>query len=193
MKNKVYVFLAILALVFASLACGSSDSSVVVNPPSEEEESISQQEPTKQPEVGTARSNPAPVGSEVIVDDMAIEILDVIRPANDIIKAGNMFNTEPESDQEYVLVELQVTCKKSVDDQCSISSFWNISLIGSSGIAYDPEWLVSGVEGLLESIDFYGDATVSGYIPFIIKQSDTNLVLVYEPMLFGDTVYLAVP
>ena len=80
-----------------------------------------------------------------------------------------------------------------MDDQCNISSYWNISLIGSSGIAYDPEWLVTGVEGLLESVKFYGDATVSGYIPFIIKQSDTNLVLVYEPLLFGDTVYLAVP
>lgn len=192
MKSKVYVFLVILVLLLASIACGSSDSDVVVNAPDEEEAPL-QQEPTDLPEVGTSRSNPAPEGSEVVTDDMAFKILSVIRPADDIIEAGNMFNTEPESDQEYVLLELQITCMKSVDDQCSISSFWNIALIGSSGIEYDPEWVVSGVEGLLESIDFYGDATVSGYIPFIIKQSDTDLILVYEPLLFGDTVYLAVP
>ena len=192
MKSKVYVFLAILGLILASIACGTSDSDVIVNP-SGEEEAPSQQEPTDLPEIGTARSNPAPAGSEVIVDDMALKILGVVRPADDIIEAGNMFNTEAESDQEYVLIELHVTCKKSIDDQCSISSYWNISLIGSSGIEYDPEWFVTGVEGLLESIDFYGDAVVSGYIPFIIKQSDTNLILVYEPILFGDTVYLAVP
>ncbi len=192
MKSKVYVFLAILGLILTSIACGSSENSVVVNQ-SSEEEAPSQQEPTDLPDVGTTRSNPAPVGSEVIVDDLALKIISITRPADDIIKAGNMFNTEPESDQEYVLIELQITCKKSMDDQCNISSYWNISLIGSSGIAYDPEWLVTGVEGLLESVEFYGDATVSGYIPFIIKQSDTNLVLVYEPLLFGDTVYLAVP
>jgi hypothetical protein len=192
MKSKVYVLLALLFLLLASLACGSSDSDVVVNAPNEEE-APPQQEPTDLPEVGTSRSNPAPVGSEVTTDDMAFKILSVIRPADDIIEAGNMFNTEAESDQEYVLLELQITCKKSVDDQCIISSFWNVSLVGSSGIGYDPELFVTGVDGLLESIEFYGDATVSGYIPFIIKQSDTDLILVYEPLLFGDTVYLAVP
>ena len=192
MKSKVYILLALLFLLLASLACGSSDSDVVVNAP-DEEEAPPQQEPTDLPEVGTSRSNPAPVGSEVTTDDMAFKILSVIRPADDIIEAGNMFNTEAESDQEYVLLELQITCKKSVDDQCIISSFWNMSLVGSSGIGYDPELFVTGVDGLLESIEFYGDATVSGYIPFIIKQSDTDLILVYEPMLFGDTVYLAVP
>ena len=111
MKSKVYVFLAILGLILTSIACGSSENSVVVNQ-SSEEEAPSQQEPTDLPDVGTTRSNPAPVGSEVIVDDLALKIISITRPADDIIKAGNMFNTEPESDQEYVLIELQITCKK---------------------------------------------------------------------------------
>jgi hypothetical protein len=194
MKSKVCVLLAILVLVLVSIACGSSDSDVVVNPPNEDGDiEQSQPEPTEVPEVGTSRSNPAPVGSEVIVDDMAFTVVSTIRPADDIIKAGNPFNTEPESDQEYILVELQVNCEKADDDKCVISTFLNISLIGSSGVEVNPELFTTGVEGLLESVEFYGGATVSGTIPFIINQSETDLVLVYEPLLFGDTVYMAVP
>jgi hypothetical protein len=193
MKSKVYIFLAILVLVLASISCGSSDDGVVVNPPSDNEPEQSQPEQTDPPKVGTSRSNPAPVGSEVVVDDMAFTVLDTIRPADDIIKSGNQFNTEPESDQEYILVKLEVGCEKSVDEKCIISSFWNISLIGSSGVASDPELLTSGVEGLLESEEFYGGASVSGMIPFIINKTETDLVLIYEPLLFGDTIYLAVP
>ena len=144
-------------------------------------------------EVGTARSNPAPVGSEVIADDMAFVVTGAIRPATDIIMDGNMFNTEPEQGQEYILVDLGVTCMKSIDESCSISPFWNISLIGSEGVKYDAESFVTGVDGLLESTEFYGEATVSGYLPFIVNEGETNLILVYEPIIFGDTFYLEVP
>lgn len=215
MKYNKYVLLVLLTLIIATLACGSSSGAKVNLPDdspissSEEELEPAQQEepeptatelvkkeelkPTATKAIGTARSNPAPVGSEIIADEMAFIILGAIRPADSIIKQGNLFNTEPASEEEYVLVELQATCQKSIDDKCSLSSFMNFNLIGSKGISYNPEILVAGVEGLLDSVEFFGEASVSGYLPFIIGQDETDLILVYDPFLFGDAFYLAVP
>jgi len=212
MKAKFLWILSVIVLVLAMLACGSEGPSV--NPPSEEkveviedqptaeevatedvptEEKPTEEEPTEEKAVGSARSNPAPVGSEVVADNMGFKVLSIIRPADDIVMQGNMFNTEPESGQEYLLVELQITCQKSSDEECSLSSFWNFSVIGSSGVKHDAEFMVTGVEGLLESIDFYGGTTVSGYVPFIVGLDEIDLLFVYEPILFGDTFYLALP
>jgi predicted small lipoprotein YifL len=194
MKKKFLFVFTLLVLMFSVVACGSSGD-VVVNPPDEGEptdvEVPTQEEATEAPKLGTARSNPAPVGSEVIVDDMAFKILGATRPADEIIMAGNPFNTAPEEGEEYVLVELQATCQKSLDEQCSLNLF-NISLIGSSGVTHNSEIMVAGVDGLLESTEFYGGATVSGTLPFIIGQDETDLILVYEPFL-GDAFYLEIP
>jgi predicted small lipoprotein YifL len=195
MKKKFLFVFTLLVLMFSVVACGSSGD-VVVNPPDEGEpidvEVPTQEEATEAPKLGTARSNPAPVGSEVIVDDMAFKILGATRPADEIIMAGNQFNSAPEEGEEYVLVELQATCQKSSDDKCSLNPMFNISLIGSSGVMHDLEIVVSGVDGLLESTEFYGGATVSGTLPFIIGQDETDLILVYEPFL-GDAFYLEIP
>ncbi|NLN69983.1 MAG: DUF4352 domain-containing protein [Chloroflexi bacterium] len=91
-----------------------------------------------------------------------------------------MFNIESEEGEEYILVELHIECVKSSDDKCSISQF-NFKMIGNAGVQYDAEWFVSGVSGLLGSEDFYGGSEVSGSLPFIVKQSDANLIFVYEP------------
>ena len=198
MKEKFFLIVTVIVLILASLACGSSNSGVSVNPPNDnaaevEEQPAAESEATEAKPVGSARSNPAPMGSEVVADDRAFKVLSIIRPADDIVIEGNPFNTKPESGQEYLFVELQITCQKSIDEKCSLSSFWNFSVIGSSGVSKDAEWVLAGVEGLLESIDFYGDTTVSGYLPFIVRQDEIDLVFVYEPLLFGDTFYLALP
>ena len=192
MKSKFYVGLAIFVLVLSSLACGSSDDGVEVNPGSGEGEAAEPAE-TSAPEVGTARSNPAPAGSQVVTDDMAFEITGYTRPADDIVMAGNPYNTAPEGDQEYIFVDVQISCQKTVDEKCTIYPTSSFSLIGSSGVVYDPEIVLAGVEGLFEILEteFYGGSTVSGSLAFIVGQSDTNLVLIYDPLL-GDTFYLAV-
>ena len=211
MKNSKPFFIALLVLIFVSLACGSTSDVSVESPsnnegvsPQEVEEEVSgekqdvetveeevvvpEEEETK--EIGTARSNPAPVGSVITADDMSFEILGSTRPADDIIMSGNMFNTEPEEGEEYILIEMKIECLKDSDDTCSISQF-NFQLIGDEGISYDAEWLVTGVEGLLESEEFYGGAVVSGSLPFIVKLDDQDLVFVYDPF-WGDEFYMQV-
>jgi hypothetical protein len=199
-------FIVLLVVFVAALACGSEDDievrepeSAEAEPESAEEASIeeAQPDPTEAPpptepaELGTSRTNPAPLASEVSVSDVTISITGATRPATDIIMAANMFNTEPETGQEYILVDLMVVCDVAGDETCSISPF-NFSMVGSNGEIYDAEIFVAGLEGTLESTDIFGGATLEGSIPFIVGQGETNLVLIYEPSLFDDEVFLAV-
>lgn len=189
MKRKLFTVIALLFVVFVTLACGSS-SGVEVNTPSSDDAASTEAPVAAQP--GTARSNPAPVGSEVVVDDMAFQILSIVKPADSIVASGNMFNSTPEPDQEYMFVEVQVTCKKSMDDKCIFSPELSTSVIGSKGIDYDAVVFLAGVEKTLSSTEFYGGAVISGYLPFIVGKEETGFVLVYEPLL-GDKFYLAIP
>jgi len=204
-KNKTILLIIALVLTLAVLACGSSGNDIEVRESSEDNENSAQvnndaeseesaPEPTATKKSGTARSNPAPAGSEVVADDMAFVISGSTRPADEIVTAGNMFNTEPESDQEYIFVTIDVTCQKSGDDKCTLYPTSNFTLIGQSGVVYEPEILLSGVEGLFDFLDteFYGGSTISGSLPFIVSQTDTDLILIYDPFL-GDTFFLAVP
>lgn len=194
--KKYVLIVAIAALVFGIIACSKSTSSPQVNTPSDENTTIDIQpttsQPTEVPNLGTTRSNPAPVGSEVIADKMSFTVTDMVRPANDIVIAGNQFNSLPEDGKEYIFVELNVVCQKSSDEKCSFTPVLNLNLIGSNGIEYDPEIFIAGVNNLLESTEFYGGASIKGYIPFIVGVGETDLVLLYEPLL-GDTFYLALP
>ena len=133
--------------MIVTLGCGSS--SVVVNTPASafvEEASNSQlQEPTKEQQpkptntvqVGTVRSNPASVGSEVIADEMSFTVLAKVRPADDVVKAGNKFNSDPETGKEYMFVGLQVTCLKTTDEKCSLNPSFSMKAIGSKGVEYN--------------------------------------------------------
>lgn len=212
-KRLLAMGLAVAMLALSILACSSDSNSPEVRTPAEDsnvsaeeivETDVDEQtetvfveeteapKPTATKELGTSRSNPAPVGSEIVADDMAFVVKELIRPADKIIMAGNMFNTEPEENQEYVMVMLEVNCMKGSDDKCNISPF-NFTLLGSKGVDRDVEWSVAGVSNILESKDFYGGSSVSGYLPFIVDKDETDLLLVYEPLLFGDNFYLALP
>jgi hypothetical protein len=209
MKNKHVGKLSILVLVlvFASLACGGG-SEVQVNAPVSQEDAVNTQVAvilaqggdgdsstaatvTEQPALGTARSNPAPAGSEIIADGMAFTLTGSVRPATQTVMSANQFNSAPEADEEYVLVSVSIACQKTVDEKCSIFSS-SFKMLGSSGITSEPEIFVAGVPGLLDfNTEFYGGASISGAIPFIVSTADTGLLLVYEPFL-GDSFYLAI-
>lgn len=208
MKSHTAVILAIAAIVLATLACGRSSNSdpQVVDPVAATDSALDVQNdtptavqsttptavPTKTPKLGTTRSNPAPVGSEVTADDMTFVITGTTRPADEIVKSGNMFNTEAETGKEYIFVNLNIICNKSADNKCSFTPMFSTKLIGSLGIEYDLSYFLAGVEGLLESTEFYGGATISGILPFIVGVGETDLILLYDPFL-GSTFYLAVP
>jgi len=182
MKRPIKILLFVVVLMQVTLACGTNHNV----------EDVQEAQPTDNPEpLGSSLSNPAPVGSKVTADDIEFEILGITRPATYIVKAANMFNTQPGVGQEYIFVELQATCTKSSDKECSISTF-KAKLVGSSGIERESEWFVSGVDGLFEDTQFYGGETINGQIPFIIDSDETDLVFIYQPQA-GEPFYLAIP
>lgn len=210
MKNKFLFLILLSILVIVQISCGSSapivstatspaESSIEDSSPTEEirEEPIAiptveptaipTVKPTPTAQLGTRRDNPAPVGSTITIDDMELQVITFTRPADSIVKAGNMFNTDPETGKEYLFVEITAKCVKDSTESCSISVF-NLKMVGSLGIKYDAEWFLSGVEGLLEDTDFYGGTLVSGNVAFIVGIDETDLLVIYEPF-FQDPAY----
>ena len=169
-KKALLLVLPVLALLLALLACGESTP----------------------PQVGS-RSNPAPAGSEVTVDDMILTVGEVVRPADEIVAAGNAFNSKPEAGYEFVMVTVSVRCEKGEDESCIIGPSWDFALVGSANLARDAKdwWEVTGVDGRLETTEFFGGSTVTGSLFFEVGQDETDLVLRYVELLGKDTAFLA--
>lgn len=195
--KPVAIWSAVLILTMSSLACGSASSPQVTLPeatsPSQDTQSVEEQPtsipPTEVPKpLGSARSNPAPLGAQVSVDNMTFMITEVIAPANDIVREGNQFNSEPEPGQQYIFVNISTTCDKGTDDTCNLFGF-EFSLIDSSGITHDAELFVAGVNGLFEPGEFYGGATKTGYLVFLVPEGDESLILKYEALFVGEAFF----
>ncbi len=147
-------------------------------------------EPEEEKPVGSSRSNPAPPGSEVSLDDITLLIGEVVRPADTIIEEANEFNSDPDAGNEYLMLDFSATCKKPSDESCNFNLF-SVSIVGSSGITHNPEIMMAGIDNEFEDGEFFGGATRSGWIIFEIGQDETDLVLIYDEFL-GDVVYMAV-
>lgn len=193
-----------------STATSPSESSIEETSPTKEIENLPPTSPTERPtdkptasptntpttrptptaELGTRRDNPAPAGSTVTTDDMEFTVISILRPADSIVKAGNMFNTEPDPGKEYIFVEMAIKCMKKSTESCSISTF-NFKMVGSLGIQYDAEWFLTGVKGLLEDTDFYGGTQLKGNLAFIVGVDEKELLVIYEPY-WKDPIYLAI-
>ena len=189
--TKQIIFMAII-LVLAGLACGTA-TGIQVIPPDEAEDEIGETptEPEDTPEVGMVRSYPAPAGSKVVVENQAYVVSSAIFSATDIVLSANESNPMPDTGMKYILVKLEITCLKSPDEQCSFETH-KIKLIGSKGIEYLIQENVVDLDHQLKDTDFYGEAVLSGYLPFIVGVSETDFILVHEPF-FGEVFYLEVP
>jgi hypothetical protein len=144
------------------------------------------------PPVGETRDNPAPVGTPIdIGGDMVFTIISGVRPADSVVINANMFNTQPEGNQEYVQLDVQVVCNKSSNDKCYFSPY-EIKAVGVDGNVRDTEIMIAGIDGLIESGEFFGGATRSGKMFYIVPKDDKTVVLFYEP-LFGNPIYIAIP
>jgi hypothetical protein len=172
---------------------GAEPSSGAGTPPSQvSAQPEGQPSATETPKpLGSARSNPAPVGSEVVVDYMATTVTEVISPADNTVRSGNMFNSTPEPGSHYMLIGISVTCTRSADQSCSIFSF-EFSVIDTGGVTHSAESFLSGVPDLFEDGEFYGGARKSGYLAFIVPDGDNGLILKYSALLgLGGEAFLA--
>src|SRR5262249_12639901 len=135
---------------------------------------------------GQSRDNPVPAGNTVDLGDMDLTIVSAVRPADATVKKGNSFNTKPESGQEYVEIDLKVDCKKASNSTCFFAAS-DIKAVGADGNVHEKEF-ISGVEGQLDSGDFFGGATRSGKMFYIVPKGDKSVVMFYKPFI-GDPIY----
>lgn len=139
---------------------------------------------------GNTISNPAPVGSSILVEGMEFTGTGMVRPADSIVSKGNYFNYKPATGEEWLFIKLSVTCKKTSDEHCILSTN-SFKALGSNGILVDGLG-AAGVDGLLQDTTFYGGANVTGNLSFVVTKGDKSLLLVYQSTL-GDSFYLTLP
>lgn len=203
--RKYFIFFVVLALT--TTACspstlidqnepsgqieGQMEEGSTANSDVGREESSSQSEPeTDVPEVGYLFENPAPMGVEVVADNKAFTVTGATRPADDIVAEANQYNALPEPGEEYLLVEFEMTCTQSPDEECSFTPF-NMLVYGSLEERHTRVF-VAGIDNEHGSVDFNGGETISGVMPFLVGQDETDLLLIYQPFS-GGAFFFTVP
>ena len=143
--------------------------------------------PTNPPKAdGQTRTNPLPGAEGVdIGGDMRLTVLDVVRPADDTVIGGNMFNATPSPDVEYAIVHIHVECGKSQNDKCDFFPS-QVKSVGSDGQIREMEF-VAGIPGKMEQLnyEFFGGSKVDGALVFLFPKNDAQVVLFHEAILFG--------
>lgn len=142
--------------------------------------------------LGSTRDNPIPAGDQIDYGGgIVLTITEMVRPATDIVIRGNQFNTKPEKGQEYIQVKLHVECVKESSEKCSFSTI-SFKAVGADGNIRDVQWILAGVEGMLDSNDMFGGGKKEGNIFFIVPTGDETVVLFYDG-IFSDPVYIGLP
>jgi hypothetical protein len=142
--------------------------------------------------IGKTRDNPVPAGTSVNIDGkMTLTVVSAIRPADSIVSNASDYNNKPEPNQEYVQVTIQVVCNKPSSETCYFDIF-SIRAVGADGNIHDVEIFIGGIDGLLESVEFFGSSTREGKIFLFVPKDDSSVVLFYDPY-FGNNIYLGLP
>ncbi|MBN1177893.1 MAG: DUF4352 domain-containing protein [Anaerolineae bacterium] len=144
------------------------------------------------PQPDVSCSHPAPPGTTVIVDDLALMVNVVVRPANDVVSVGSASNLTPAEGNVFVILSLSIACQKSSDAQCTIDPFSNFALLTNGGAVHGAVADVTGVPGMLAWRTIPGGDRAYGAMVFEIGANDTQLVLKYQG-LTGNTACLTVP
>lgn len=139
------------------------------------------------PSTSYSRTNPAPVGTKQIItvsdflDNYTTEVTvtETIRgqKAWELIKAANMFNSEPGADEEYILAKIKVKVIDVKDDKKLDISGLSFKTYNDKNVEYDYTSVVEPDPSLRTSL--YTGGEHEGYAAYKVKKSDTSPKLVY--------------
>jgi len=183
-REKCKVLAAVLILAVSLTGCTSVE---VSTKPATTPKSL----PTKTLEPRGSYANPASVGEAVIVKTFSgmfeITVLDYIRgkKAYQIVKAGNMFNPDPDKGFEYLLVKVRFRyVSGKVSQYVSAYSFKAYC----NGTGYSPTFVIMPRDMLeFKAVDVMPEGTTEGWIAFIVPQKKDVLVAyeyMFEPVCF---------
>jgi hypothetical protein len=120
----------------------------------------------------------APIGEEKQIGDLAITVLGVRRPADDLVQGAKNFDVLSDA-EEYIMVSMKIQCL-SAQTACPLNE---IDFGIQSSMADDYHPLHAGdypeVEGLIQAGSIDPQDTISGGMLFIIAKADTTLLLFY--------------
>ncbi len=142
-------------------------------------------EPTATPkpaEVGTSRSNPLPLSSEIRLKTWAITITEVARgeAAFQAIAAANQFNEKPHDGYEYLLASLRLENISDKQEAQPVVFGTNLRVTGDRNILYSPASVVEPkpLEG-----ELFPGGKVEGQIAFEVPADEKNLMFQVEESL----------
>ena len=149
---------------------------------------------------GFVRSNPAPFGTSVVHDDMEVTVLDVITTHQ--LKVGFRVLPKELADQsiyrgltgdpveqhhEGLLIKVKLRNLASQDARRTYSST-HFRVTGERGLIYEIG-RTPAKGAYLGTGEFFGGATVDGWIMQQFHESDRGPILIYSPPLLGSSYY----
>lgn len=125
---------------------------------------------------------PAYIGEERAINDMAISVTRVVRPADS--PRGKSLFTSLDAGQEYMLVGIRVRCT-AADKSCRAVEL-DFGVSGNSRKDYTPEFSTGfdNLDGLFQGGDIAPGESMSGDLVFIVSQDDSGLKMFY-PRTYG--------
>ncbi len=133
-----------------------------------------------------SRRNPAPIGvkQSVTVEsirekyDAHVTTLDIIRgdKANKIVADANIFNNEPEDNEEYLLVKVKIKVNNVKDDKKVSVNSYDFKAFTTDNVKID---FKSPVLSDKLSSELYEDGETEGYIAYLVDKNDKNPKMQY--------------
>jgi hypothetical protein len=142
--------------------------------------------PTEIPDAGT-RGNPYPAGAIQDIRDGRLRVDGIQKDMTSEVRSMNMFNTEPESGEEWVLVDVTFFCDLSTDEVCT-TQFMQFELVGTLGRAYNHQ-SVAVIDNAFGA-EVFGGGQATGTLGFIVDSSDNGLMLI---LVDGGRKFFAIP
>ena len=134
----------------------------------------------------------APAGTAVdLGNDMTLTVLDVTRPADDIVESGSVLNATPPEGEEFLRVDVEVSCNSDSGTQCTFYPTVMKAVLGD-GSTRDLQIFIEGVDDWDTAVEMEGGATEQGFLLFIVPTAEKDVLLSYQD-LSAEPVYLQLP
>lgn len=134
-----------------------------------------------------SRLSPAPIGTaqsiqvENILEkyNASVVVLESVRGAAawEMVKAANMFNSEPEAGKEYIVVKVRVSINSVSEDKAISLSEYSFDTYSSDNVEYDRAFVVDPSPTFSGNV--FAGGTLEGYFTVQVNVSDPSPKLVF--------------
>ncbi len=199
----VFAFLCLCAVVigvagFAFFTTTRSVTTIVTEAPPvvvfETESALPTDVPAEETQESTNSVAPdaAPAGTAVdIGNNTTLSVLDVTRPADDMVAEGSFLNTTAPEGEEFIRVDVEVAC---ASDSGSCTFYPTVmKAVLSDGSTRDLQTFIEGVDDWDTAVEIEGGATEQGFLLFIVPTWERDLVISYQDIYADNPLYFQLP